>query len=257
MGSNPNAAWAGKLFLAPGLVLYIGGGGPADRHAHHAVQVVWARDGELEVEVDGRPRTRVRATIIPANTTHVFDASALPLMLMLVDAYGQRGTELNRLALDAVGEDIANRFDETRASFPDTDLSPSEAAAWSQTALAALGVATSETRAPSRQTRRAITYIEQALDAASVPRITEAAELASVSATRLTHRFTLEIGLPFRRFVLWMRVKRAVLASRNGGGLTEAAIAAGFSDAAHLSRTFRAMFGLSPSMVLPFVQLIE
>ena len=42
---------------------------------------------------------------------------------------------------------------------------------------------------------------------------------------------------------------------RSGGDLTEAALAAGFSDAAHLSRTFRAMFGLSPSLLLPFVEL--
>jgi AraC-like DNA-binding protein len=32
--------------------------------------------------------------------------------------------------------------------------------------------------------------------------------------------------------------------------LTEAADAAGFADSAHFSRTFRAMFGLTPSQIL-------
>lgn len=34
-----------------------------------------------------------------------------------------------------------------------------------------------------------------------------------------------------------------------GAGLTEAAHRAGFADSAHLSRTFRAMFGVAPSLL--------
>lgn len=110
-----------------------------------------------------------------------------------------------------------------------------------------------DVRAPSRPTRLAIDYIERSLE--GVPRITEAAEIARTSATRLSHRFSEEIGLPFRRFVLWTRLKRAAEISRGGGDVTTAAIGAGFSDAAHLSRTFRAMFGLSPSTILPFIEV--
>jgi AraC-like DNA-binding protein len=77
-----------------------------------------------------------------------------------------------------------------------------------------------------------------------------------VSPTRVTHQFTSEIGIPVRRFVLWTRIKRAVEAHRTGRDLTAAAIEAGFSDAAHFSRTFRAMFGLSPSLVLPVAEII-
>ena len=34
-----------------------------------------------------------------------------------------------------------------------------------------------------------------------------------------------------------------------GASLTEAAHLAGFADSAHLSRTFRAMFGVAPSLL--------
>lgn len=48
----------------------------------------------------------------------------------------------------------------------------------------------------------------------------------------------------------------AVAATQRGAHLTQAALAAGFSDSAHLSRTFRSMFGLSPSLVLPHAEIV-
>lgn len=103
-------------------------------------------------------------------------------------------------------------------------------------------------------TADAAVYVESAID--GKPQLTEAAGRAGVSPTRLTHVFTREVGIPFRRFVLWTRLKHAVAATQAGHDLTEAAVAAGFSDSAHLSRTFRAMFGLSPSLVLPLAELV-
>jgi AraC-like DNA-binding protein len=55
--------------------------------------------------------------------------------------------------------------------------------------------------------------------------------------------------------VLWARLQRAVREAGRGRSLTECAAAAGFSDGAHFSRTFRAHFGLSPSVVLPWIEL--
>jgi len=243
-------SWGGRLLLTPGLVLYLGVGGTADRHAHHAVQFVWVSGGTADVMLADR-RVQVGATLVPARVDHAFEAHGRPLALLLVDGHGARGSELDRRARELAGEDLSARL--SHLPFPSVELSLDEAEAWCRNVLLALGVESTGTQAPSRPTRRAIAYIEQALD--GVPRIGDAAAYASTSASRLSHRFSEEIGLPFRRFVLWTRMKRAVEVARSGGDLTEAALAAGFSDAAHLSRTFRAMFGLSPSLLLPFVEL--
>lgn len=236
--------------LAPGLVLYLGPGASAARHAHHAVQLVWLAEGALEITLPTRTVTAA-AALIPARVPHAFSAPPRPLALLLVDAHGARGAALDRCARSLVGQDLAGRL--AGVGPPDTAATLADTEAWIRTVLAALGVEAFDVQAPSRTTRRAIAYVEQSLD--GVPRLTEAAALASTSASRLSHRFSAEIGLPFRRFVLWTRMKRAVEATRAGGDLTAAAAAAGFSDAAHLSRTFRAMFGLSPSNVLPFVEV--
>ena len=93
--------------------------------------------------------------------------------------------------------------------------------------------------------RRALEYVEANLDRR--PRLEEAAGMLNISSSRLTHVFTEEIGIPFRRYVLWARMRLVVEEILKGSNLTRAAIDAGFSDSSHLSRVFRENFGLPPS----------
>ena len=91
----------------------------------------------------------------------------------------------------------------------------------------------------------ALEYLECALQGR--PRLVEAARAAQISPSRLTHLFSEQVGIPFRRFVVWLRLRRAAEHAWSDETLTEAAVAAGFSDMAHLSRVCRSMFGVSPS----------
>jgi len=68
-----------------------------------------------------------------------------------------------------------------------------------------------------------------------------------LSYDRMSHLFTDAIGLPFRSYRLWRKVRRANLLLWSGKSLTEAAHSAGFTDSAHLSRTFQNTFGRPPS----------
>jgi AraC family transcriptional regulator len=79
------------------------------------------------------------------------------------------------------------------------------------------------------------------------PSLSAAAAGLGLSAGRLRHLFVAETGLHYRGYVLWLRLERALREIAAGGSLTTAAHAAGFADSAHLSRTFRRMFGLAPS----------
>nr|WP_235734288.1 helix-turn-helix domain-containing protein [Mycolicibacterium austroafricanum] len=70
-----------------------------------------------------------------------------------------------------------------------------------------------------------------------------------LSVSRLTHLFTDQVGIPLRRYVLWSRLRLAVMRVQAGDDLTGAAHGAGFADSAHLTRTTREMFGLAPSVL--------
>lgn len=83
------------------------------------------------------------------------------------------------------------------------------------------------------------------------------ATVLGVSVSRFTHLFSESIGMPFRTYVLWLRLQAAFDALAAGRSLTQAAHDAGFSDAAHLSRTFRRMFGIAPSEALREVRFVR
>lgn len=68
-----------------------------------------------------------------------------------------------------------------------------------------------------------------------------------LSPSRLMHVFTESVGIPLRPYLLWLKLQRAATSIVNGVGLSEAAVEAGFADAAHMSRTFKRMFGMTPS----------
>lgn len=73
------------------------------------------------------------------------------------------------------------------------------------------------------------------------------AAASGLSASRFQHLFTAEVGVPFRRYRGWQRLRSAIRVAAAGASLTDAAHAAGFADQAHFSRAFRATFGAPPS----------
>jgi AraC-like DNA-binding protein len=73
------------------------------------------------------------------------------------------------------------------------------------------------------------------------------AAISGLSQSRFMHVFTGSMGVPLRPYVLWLRLQRACCDLMAGATVTAAAHSAGFSDAAHLTRTFRRMLGMTPT----------
>lgn len=74
-----------------------------------------------------------------------------------------------------------------------------------------------------------------------------AASHINLSESRFLHLFKQQIGIPFRRYLLWARLIDTIDAIVSGNDLTMAAHLGGFADSAHFSRTFRRNFGLTPA----------
>ncbi|HEV7843023.1 MAG TPA: helix-turn-helix domain-containing protein [Pyrinomonadaceae bacterium] len=88
-------------------------------------------------------------------------------------------------------------------------------------------------------------------------RITEVANEVALSLSRLEHLFKEQVGISISRYRLWSRTRAALMLMATRMPLTRVALEAGFSDSAHLSRTFRQMIGISPSTLLRTTRLYQ
>jgi AraC-like DNA-binding protein len=84
--------------------------------------------------------------------------------------------------------------------------------------------------------------------------VAEVARRVGLSGSRFQHLFAEEIGVPFRRYRLWHRLRAAIREVADGANFTAAAHAAGFADQAHFSHEFRRTFGAPPSASLRLVR---
>lgn len=70
---------------------------------------------------------------------------------------------------------------------------------------------------------------------------------SGLSASRLRALAKEQIGVPLSALLLWRKMVKSMEVLASGSTLSEAAMAGGFSDQAHFSRTMRKMFGITPS----------
>jgi len=230
-------------------MVYSGPVGPTDWHAHHAFQITLGLDAPILLlgREDQRPEA-CQVAVIPSDAEHRIDAGRMESVFFYVDPETIPGRRLRRVAAptaraSAWREHGSSLMTQTTRQRP---LSWTEAAACRDDMLAGLlgeGCRPVPLHPALAQVRR---WLCSQLNGGDVS-LARAALEVDLSEGRLSHLFGEELGLGIRPFVLWLRLQKAAAELAAGQSLSTAAAAAGFADGAHLSRTFRRMFGLAPS----------
>ena len=220
-------------------------------HAHHAIQVTVALEGNFHLRDPSAPDfgEGMTAAIVAANQPHAF-AAAGTVALIFVEpesAEGRalqemhcRGATVARLAPERLGDGPSLLLDAYRGAGGRARMQEI-----SRHVVERLRGGALPTGTPDPRVLRAIRMLSSRVD--DRPTLGEAAAAVGLSPGRFRHLFVAEIGLPYRGYILWLRLGRAVDVFAAGGSLTDAAHEAGFADSAHFSRTFRRMFGVAPS----------
>jgi methylphosphotriester-DNA--protein-cysteine methyltransferase len=93
----------------------------------------------------------------------------------------------------------------------------------------------------------------------TISRMTQAelSQLLNLERTQAMRQFKAEAGMTFRQFKRWSGLRQAAQAITAGELVRTAALDAGFADTAHLSRTFRTSFGLTPTQALAGLEKIS
>jgi AraC-like DNA-binding protein len=232
--------WAGKaLFLGPSLDL--------DRHSGAVACFAVGLERPFAVQLDTAEAVTARSALIPARAPHLLRGGGGRMIFCYLDPGSPAERACRRLMRDGPAPAVRHRDQDT---------------------LLALGAALAETPGAEGAGR----WLSTAAPAPVAPppgdpgirhavasvmgdpgrnwRAGELAALTGWSDSAFLRAFRAETGTSFRRYRLWARMLRVGRVLADGGNLTLAAAEAGFATPSHLSSTFHAMFGLTPSRLL-------
>lgn len=244
------------LFLWPHRLLFLGPAFDAQPHRHHAAQLALGLHDRLRVR-GGQDQSwqEAAAFYVPPDVPHEFDAGDTPCALLYLDPEGREcedachrfgGGRIRLLDNQELPLATLQRLASGDGNPPDAEQACRE--------LLGQGVSTLRRNLDPRL-QRALTWLDEHLADELGNRAV--AHAAGVSESWLSHHFGDRVGVPIRRYVLWRRLRLAIEAALGGASLTDAAHAAGFSDSAHLTRTFRETFGVAPSFLFGDRQAIR
>jgi AraC family transcriptional regulator len=244
--------WQPLVYFWDGGWLGVGrASGQVPSHAHHAVQISIGLSGPVRLRHADEDWMQAGGGVVLPDVEHAFDPLGSEVAMIFVDPESSEGRWL-RDSLDrpillvdtgALGDHLTAlaRFRHER---PDATA----AAATITGVVRRLCAGPPPLHSMDPRIVHALRVIREG-DVRQMA-LEEAARSVFLSGSRFAHLFKEEVGLPFRRYMLWRKLSRAMSEFGRGASLTDAAHAAGFADSAHLTRTWRQMFGLSPSMML-------
>jgi AraC-like DNA-binding protein len=246
-------AWRARWYVWDGGFLTLGRGQGAivPLHSHHAIQVSLGLDGPIGHRTPDSEWRRCSGLMVAPDVEHEFETATSLLAILLVDPETREGRWLRRSTQEPITEIPPAKTEDVLATVRRLWAEPEDApetATMIHSVTRRLCAGPPPPYALDERIVRALEIIRRT-DTRKLS-LEAVAKAVFLSSSRFAHLFTEQVGLPFRRYVLWRRLTRAMLAVGRGHTLSAAAHACGFADSAHLTRTCYQMFGLPPSLLL-------
>ncbi len=239
----------GRICFWQGGSLWMGRGhGRSDWHAHHAHQVAVSLDGSCLFRSSVQDEwSSFAGAVIGSQRKHQFEFEGA-IAHLFVEPETPQGRALARyMTAPGISALPAAQCGQIAAMLRRAELAGEAGDAMVATGRAALSVLTDAVPARAPVDKRVIKAIEYVGFRVRAPvALADAASAAALSPGRFRHLFVQETGTPFRAYLLWLRLNVATETAMAGASWTEAAHEAGFADSAHLTRTFKRMFGFNP-----------
>lgn len=254
--SSSPSLWSGSLFLWNDRSFYIGSASDSTLHAIHDVTICVALHGSFRLWTSAGWR-EFQAAIIPPDLPHIFDGRGARLILFYFPSEVLKSQRLLHCGdkPSVVPQKTLSRILPVLRRYLDNGCASGEATEFCDDLTRELARADSPRMTLDSRVARAL----ECFQTNPTHRFT-AAEISSevnLSKSRFAHLFREQTGIPVRRYLLEVRLRRALLEIARGESLTASAYAADFADSAHLSRTFRRMTGIAPSSILKHSLVVQ
>jgi AraC-like DNA-binding protein len=226
-------------------------GGLVPVHAHYAIQIAFGATPGIRFRTSEREEwTEYAGAIIPSRQPHAMDALRVqPNVVIFVEPETRPGRALAERWLQrgiaAIPADLIAELAPPLLAAWEVERSAAAVERAARRMIHALAGGVEPAVVADERILRAVAHIRTHLDAPLT--LDAVAEVACLSPSRFRHLLVEQTGMALRPYILWRRFLRVWELLMHGESLSAAAHEAGFADAAHLSRTSRAMFGFPPS----------
>jgi len=235
------------VWIQTGAIIIYGASLDAAPHRHHAIQVVWPQSN-TRCQLNEKDISTL--TIIDSRIEHQLKMSAG--WILLVEPKSDLGQELSINLAGQTYKTFNSSFSNeinppTKVDNFTTYLTP----LFEELKLKNHTLLSNKSTVEDKRIQGLLTELNQCLHGECIKppnwRACEVASQLALSESRFLHLFSDELGIAWRPYLLWRRMMCAIQAILNNTSATEAAHLAGFSDSAHLSRTFKNTFGMTIS----------
>lgn len=221
-----------QVFIYDYFTILISSSLNVEGHSHIAHQISISLDSNmLKLNQDGVD-LESRFFFIPSKTKHRFLSEECHNLTILIDDEASLNKKIDL-------ENIKEAFIEDVRQ----DLSHSSITLF----LKRIGLLSEATIDP--RISQSLDFIKSQENLQSI-RVEDVASHCGLSQGRFLHLFTEQMNVPFRKYILWQKIKRFILNFDGVKDLASLALEAGFSDQAHLSNYFKNTFGVSPKEIL-------
>lgn len=249
-----SAIGGGPFHFVPwdGGCLFIGrNGGLVPEHAHYAIQIAFGSTPGIRFQAGAQqPWREYAGVVIASRQPHAMDVSHVATNVVLfVEPETREGRALTERwitdGISAMPDSLVNDIAEPLfAAYCDRPTRGAVERA-ARRVIHVLTGGVEPALVTDERIVRAIAHIKAHLDRPLS--LDDVAGVACLSPSRFRHLFVEQTGVGLRPYILWRRFLHVWALLTAGESLSTAAHAAGFADAAHLTRTSRSTFGFPPS----------
>lgn len=258
---NQDANWRGKVFLWQEQALFLGNAAETSLHASPAIKICIALDGEFKLRTaENLAWQNFKSAIIAPGQFHAINGQKNKLALIVLVPEARAAQPLlpilARKSLSRIPVGVVQNLLPLFQAFDELGGVNVESEKICRKLLEKLrNGADLQSAAIDSRVSCSIEWLRSEHE--NHVSVGEIAANVRLSESRFSHLFTEQVGVPVRRYLLWLRLRNAIHLLANGVSLTDTAYEAGFADSAHLTRTFRQMLGIAPSALLKHSSLIS
>jgi AraC-like DNA-binding protein len=207
-----------------------------EMHAHPAYEIIWSESGTFSIATEETVLDDLTLVAIPPNLKHKLNADACQLQVRMFE---HREVRIKSILHDHDFMVRGGIYYHSSLENQDGFLEK----LWHEMMLEEF---------PTYHDERVVTCLDllgqkQVHYHEMMMKIGEAVHL---SESRISHLFKEHVGVSLKKYLLWNKLKWTIhTVLTDGESLFSSALIHGFFDQPHLSRTFKEMLGISPSLV--------